>query len=237
VENDSPHGAGRQAAGRGLYLRYLPDFWLPELALWFEVKGTEPTDKETCLVALLSERMKKDAIIAVGAPKCDHEQLMVFPGTERRQHPNPWPYISDSWRGHPIKFLFTGICGKGDQTVFGVANRYLGLCIGFGLARTESWRTSVERAYEAASCARFEYGETPVIKPDGNAEVKTILERLRRALKTNECLDTQTLLAFVETAQTAMNDTAVSDDDLEAVFMLTKQLVERSGDLAQYRRG
>lgn len=30
--------------------RYLPDFWLPELSTWYEVKGTEPNDIECRLM-------------------------------------------------------------------------------------------------------------------------------------------------------------------------------------------
>ena len=34
--------------------RYLPDFWLPQLDLWFEVKGTFPDKKEQDKVIQLS---------------------------------------------------------------------------------------------------------------------------------------------------------------------------------------
>jgi hypothetical protein len=85
-------------------LRYLPDFWLPEIGLWFEVKGDNPTKREIYLAALLSERSKKDAIIATGAPRHGHEQLMVFPVAEYYKRLSPWPYVCDSLRGFPIKY-------------------------------------------------------------------------------------------------------------------------------------
>jgi hypothetical protein len=134
-------------------LRYLPDFWLPELGLWFEVKGVEPTDKEVYLVHLLSDRSKKDAIIAIGAPKDGDEQLIVFPG-DARKHSSRWAYISDSLCSFPIPFHFNTFLFKGDEWLV-ARNDYLGIVIEFPWITASA--KSVAHAYDAASCARFEY--------------------------------------------------------------------------------
>lgn len=49
-------------------IRYLPDFWLPDLKCYFEVKGEEPTKEEECKARLLSLHSGKRVLIAVGAP-------------------------------------------------------------------------------------------------------------------------------------------------------------------------
>lgn len=46
--------------------RYLPDFWLPEVDCFFEVKGEQPTDQERLLALLLSSESKKLVVIASG---------------------------------------------------------------------------------------------------------------------------------------------------------------------------
>jgi hypothetical protein len=55
----------------GFYLenseKYLPDFWLPELDCFFEVKGSLPTDDEKRKAHLLSAESKKLVVIASGS--------------------------------------------------------------------------------------------------------------------------------------------------------------------------
>lgn len=45
---------------------YLPDFWLPELDCWFEVKGTECNGNDQAKVDLLREQSGKPVIVAIG---------------------------------------------------------------------------------------------------------------------------------------------------------------------------
>ena len=45
---------------------YLPDFWLPELDCFFEVKGSEPTDREKNVARQLSAEAHKLVVIASG---------------------------------------------------------------------------------------------------------------------------------------------------------------------------
>lgn len=47
---------------------YLPDFWLPELRLYFEVKGADPTEEERRKCAELCEAAECDVLLAVGQP-------------------------------------------------------------------------------------------------------------------------------------------------------------------------
>lgn len=47
---------------------YLPDFWLPDLKCYIEVKGDEPTKEEECKAKLLSLHSGKRVLIAIGAP-------------------------------------------------------------------------------------------------------------------------------------------------------------------------
>lgn len=48
--------------------RYLPDFWLPDLDSWLEVKGGIPTEKEIDLGSELALFSKKDFIIVASLP-------------------------------------------------------------------------------------------------------------------------------------------------------------------------
>lgn len=50
---------------------YLPDFWLPELDCWFEVKGVECNGDDQAKVDLLREQSGKPVIVATG-PIGDH---------------------------------------------------------------------------------------------------------------------------------------------------------------------
>ncbi len=49
-------------------LWYLPDFWLPSLNLWVEVKPEEPTDEENEKAYLLAESTQQTVAICYGIP-------------------------------------------------------------------------------------------------------------------------------------------------------------------------
>lgn len=53
-------------------LRYLPDFWLPQHDLFFEVKGAPPTDLERLKAQLLSVHSKKAVVLASGTMELDY---------------------------------------------------------------------------------------------------------------------------------------------------------------------
>ena len=48
--------------------RYLPDFWLPDFSIWFEVKGIGLTKDERRKAEALYRATKKIVLVAVGAP-------------------------------------------------------------------------------------------------------------------------------------------------------------------------
>jgi hypothetical protein len=48
--------------------KYLPDFWLPELGCWLEIKGTEPTEVEKRLCEELAFATNTPVFIAWGLP-------------------------------------------------------------------------------------------------------------------------------------------------------------------------
>jgi hypothetical protein len=65
-------GVAFQYEFEGFLLRagmYLPDFWLPELKLFLEVKGAEPTEEERAKCAEVARASEADMLIAVGSPE------------------------------------------------------------------------------------------------------------------------------------------------------------------------
>lgn len=67
-----PEGHGID--GRG----YLPDFYLPQLDMWFEVKPEETDGSEVSVFAALCRASDKHGIIAYGAPNPSHDRLRYF---------------------------------------------------------------------------------------------------------------------------------------------------------------
>jgi hypothetical protein len=47
---------------------YLPDFWLPDFKLWFEVKGEAPTALESRLLSELCLATGREGLLAISAP-------------------------------------------------------------------------------------------------------------------------------------------------------------------------
>lgn len=58
--------------------RYLPDFFLPDLDVWFEVKGQDPTHDEVKSCINLHIATGKRVLLAVGSPT-PKDQIIVFP--------------------------------------------------------------------------------------------------------------------------------------------------------------
>lgn len=48
---------------------YLPDFWLPDLKFYLEIKGKDPSREECAKCAELAEGLGIDALLAVGPPE------------------------------------------------------------------------------------------------------------------------------------------------------------------------
>lgn len=60
--------------------RYLPDFWLPALELFFEVKPMRPTREERRKCQLLADGTGRMVVLVIGAPG---DWLERWPGSER----------------------------------------------------------------------------------------------------------------------------------------------------------
>jgi hypothetical protein len=55
---------------------HLPDFWLPEIGFWLEIKGGEPTEQKEGLCQELADRSGQPVLLAIGAPE-PRNQLLV----------------------------------------------------------------------------------------------------------------------------------------------------------------
>lgn len=55
---------------------YLPDFWLPNVGIYLEVKGKNPTEEEIQKADAVMERTGREVMFLVGRPESDHEGLM-----------------------------------------------------------------------------------------------------------------------------------------------------------------
>lgn len=58
--------------------RYLPDFWLPELNVWFEIKPTEPTKDQFGKIARVGRSTKSAVVIAWGLPQSPSCEIREF---------------------------------------------------------------------------------------------------------------------------------------------------------------
>lgn len=55
---------------------YLPDFWLPNVGIYLEVKGKNPTEIEIQKADAVMERTGREVMFLVGRPESDREGLM-----------------------------------------------------------------------------------------------------------------------------------------------------------------
>lgn len=119
---------------------YLPDFYLPDIGYWLEVKGEEPTAEEVCRCGFLFEATGKPVLIAPGAPQpSDHLIHVPF----KSDQDGCRYYFADDRK---IDGSFWLICDDaGAYSIHGSASdRYPSVC------------TATQRGYAAARSARFE---------------------------------------------------------------------------------
>ena len=69
--------------------KYLPDFWVPRLGLWFEVKGELPTPDARLKCHCLADETQKRVVMTCGSPGLETAALCFNPG----------------WDGHVIQTL------------------------------------------------------------------------------------------------------------------------------------
>lgn len=139
---------------------YLPDFWLPQLDTWIEIKGNLDliTNDDIDKAFLLSFLSKKDLLLIGGQPSADvdgRDQILWFRIDNRRKVPVPY---GDSTNTNCLYVRFTNTIGcDGDLP------RKLGL-VHDGLKPCKVWdhvSEEIDWIYKKAAYARFEHGEAP----------------------------------------------------------------------------
>lgn len=87
--------------GGGIW--YLPDFWLPELNRWFEVKGKRPSHDELEKCRALAVESGHEVLLAVGTPDPASEQIIrVFPHLDIEiESKDVRAYRLRNWRAYP----------------------------------------------------------------------------------------------------------------------------------------
>ncbi len=140
--------------------RYLPDFRLPEIGKWAEVKPEPLTGEEMHKIFLLSRHTDKFVLALVGVPTIQsYEGFLACQLPKSGQGLEPW--ILDS--GIDEKY------GTGLEVIWYLAKSQFGLTpkrSASGSVWLDFWTPSecqfpeFRRAVEAARSARFEFGET-----------------------------------------------------------------------------
>lgn len=148
--------------------RYLPDFWLPSLAAWWEVKGKWPglTSREWLLAAELAQGSGDLVYLAWGTPLNDDSGIEYF---ARENSDNGQMWCVCPWCGRiGIEYMAYGarICHHNKCTNWGSPRADSGYP---QLARNwdqydpdkyQTWSDSrLITAYRAARSARFEHGQ------------------------------------------------------------------------------
>lgn len=116
--------------------KYLPDFWLPRIQTWIEIKPALPqncfgfTEEESLVHFLVEETQAREGLVFWGMPDLctPSSSIRLLPSTPgfRRRYPSD-----------PIRYPSRGICN-------------LSIAIG-------------QEAVDAAKSARFEYGESGAV--------------------------------------------------------------------------
>lgn len=124
---------------------YLPDFYLPDVALWFEVKPETTDNAELPRFEELCRRSGKSGIIAYGQPSSNRANLQFY-DAKAGSWVGPFLWLEDRrdeqvyWLGGGPAHLFFAIGGPGKQS-------------DHDKMPIETLR--LKRAYEEASAQRF----------------------------------------------------------------------------------
>lgn len=134
-------GLAAQYEAEGLVIRqgaYLPDFWLPGVRMFMEVKGVAPSEEECAKCASLTRDAECDVLLAVGAPE---EKFQIRWFDREGQRPGLYCFAHD-------RYAAAGFWLVGEEA----SN-----CIGptDGTIPAGPLFFSMERAYATARSARF----------------------------------------------------------------------------------
>ncbi len=77
---------------------YLPDFWLPRMNCWLEIKGVNPTENERQLCAELMETTGFAAVMAWGMPAIP--LLYDYPEDQKQK----WSWLKPFWKNDLVVY-------------------------------------------------------------------------------------------------------------------------------------
>jgi hypothetical protein len=127
-------------------LRYLPDFWLPQIRMFAEVKALAFTDEEIQKCRLLAKASGRSVLMLDGPPDCRSYWAVELCG---ERDPNGKP--GDTWF---MDYAFS------DEQYWKSEHRLFCCCSPGYPAIDWNQGYSVE-AVAASRCARFEFGDAP----------------------------------------------------------------------------
>lgn len=119
-------------------LKYLPDFWLPQVCMWAEVKPTELTIEERVKVNLLARHAKRPVLLLIGTPAV-----------------KAYDYVE--WDGEGY---VTTDCALSMYHGYPLSEHRFYACLGGGELEPGGSFDDVFSAVDVARSARFEFGES-----------------------------------------------------------------------------
>lgn len=128
---------------------YLPDFYLPMMHLWLEVKGAAPSKEEISLCHRLAAARGETVLLAIGQPQAAAEQLLAFWG-DRVPDDERWSLLAD--RRNDREYWICRPSADGDY--FEETFR-IGPSAGPGHEREPVMLPGLRAAYNAALSERF----------------------------------------------------------------------------------
>lgn len=140
--------------------RYLPDFWLPDVGLWVEVKPSAPDEEERRKIGNLLYHSAHPVFVTCGAPGEVGEGHYSY-----TQQGGEWNWIYgpgylDIVPGAPTYLNLLNLPPEHPEH-----DHYDGrICIGHTDATTPWYSAAQQRAIEVARSARFEFGESGAAK-------------------------------------------------------------------------
>lgn len=140
-------------------IRYLPDFFLPDLDAFFEVKGQQPNEKEVLKARELSTGSGKRVFIAWGP-------IPTNPADDVENPDSAWAFVPGEagLADQDIGWWWCRCpgCGRFDIQYQGRHARMACGCTVKDDDRAQSFEHPlILAAYERARIARFEFGEMP----------------------------------------------------------------------------
>lgn len=123
-------------------VRYLPDFWLPQVRMWAEVKGANFSQEEKRKCQLLANQSGRPCLILNGDPDGRNFWACMPYSPNQENEPGWEDFVIDG--GYLEERRFYQCTGEEypEQT-------------------DNAWGDDVAAAISAARQARFEFGETP----------------------------------------------------------------------------